>query len=142
MKELLDSLFCKLIQVQSLRIIDVKNQSWSGVANVSAITKSDTELVFEERGFWVHSGCTFSSVVIWKRNEGSISLSKYNPQSLSAVHLVDFCVFSDSVLLAKSPHMCNLDCYSASLTLVEHKIVVCWNVFGPKKDQELLFTYE
>lgn len=130
-----------LRRVSFLRFV-AQSQSdtgWSGSAlgTVVVASPSNDVLVFTESGNWqpIRGRQTrFSNVFRWTMlGPDSIRLEHLRFGIDYPVYLFDLGLAAEETWIPVSPHLCQKDCYSASLRLHEKGVDMSWSITGPKK---------
>lgn len=119
---------------------------WDGVGtgDVRVERPSKDAILFYESGVWQpDEGQTtrFRNVFRWSRMEDSVSLEHLRFGPSAPVYLFDLAPQPDGTWKETEAHLCGDDRYSASLSLQESGLDLCWTVVGPKKHETLRYRY-
>jgi Family of unknown function (DUF6314) len=101
-------------------------------------------VTFHESGSWRHDGereVRFTNIYRWTRTEDGVSLEHLREGPDHPVHLLELAQALDGDWRPVSPHVCNEDCYSATLGLTDGAIVLRWTIVGPRKKSLIECAY-
>ncbi|MBA4189568.1 MAG: hypothetical protein C0467_16405 [Planctomycetaceae bacterium] len=139
-----------LLAVRSLRF-DARSEAatgWNGIG-IGVVTTSEPTagvVVFEETGTWQPSdldrpAIRFNNVFRWTVVGNSLRLEHLRFGPDNPVMLFDMAPDPNGDWREVSPHQCREDCYTASLTVEGHLLVVTWSIQGPRKRESIRYTY-
>jgi hypothetical protein len=57
------------------------------------------------------------------------------------VYLFDLAPAGQGVWQSVAPHACGEDCYAAELRVHDQRLTMRWSVTGPRKQEEIEYTY-
>jgi hypothetical protein len=144
----LEQLWSQLRRVQSLRFEALSQSAtgWTGDGTGTVIVSepSPDVLVFTETGSWQSPGRTalrFTNVFRWSAINDVLRLEHLRFGPSQPVFLFDMVSGDQGEWREVSPHLCQEDCYAASLKVQEQKILVAWTVQGPQKQESIRYTY-
>jgi hypothetical protein len=103
-------------------------------------------IVFHERGAWTPEGgrqATFSNVFRWTVDPDCrfIRLEHLRFGSDQPVYLFDLVPVDEGVLESSEPHVCQEDLYAARMEFDQHTVRLRWTITGPKKAEDISYTY-
>lgn len=102
-------------------------------------------LIFYEEGYWIgpHSQIRFSNVFRWHLNllEGLLSLEHLRFGVENPVFLFHLVPKGLSTFESIHPHLCGEDTYFGHLYMGKKSIHLNWRILGPKKNEEIEYTY-
>ncbi len=120
------------------------NGSGSGVVRVETVKVG--MILFHERGAWTpESGrqTTFSNVFRWTADTDGrfirLEHLRFGPDH--PVYLFDLAPVDDEALESSEPHVCREDLYAARMEYDEQDIRLKWTINGPKKAENISYTY-
>ena len=128
------------------RASDEKSWNGKGKGEVLVSKLKDSVLVFHERGSWhvkEGSDISFSNTFRWTldRSAGMISLEHLRLGPDQPVFLFHLIPTDNNLLASVDGHFCAEDVYLATIPWDRHSIRLNWRVIGPKKNEELEYTY-
>lgn len=115
-----------------------------GAGDVVANAGPDGSLLLSESGTWCDTGgppVRFTNAFRWRFEETGLELSHERRGPHSPVPLVHLEHVADGHWIARRPHLCGTDSYSATLWTSPHRVVLRWRVRGPSKLQLLRAVY-
>jgi hypothetical protein len=116
-----------------------------GIGTVEAREAGDGILTWHERGTWRREGSDrdirFTNVYRWTLADGLLRLEYLRFGEANPVHLLDLARAGDREWQPASPHLCREDCYSAVLVVHDDRIVLRWEVAGPRKRETIEYEY-
>jgi len=136
-----------LRKVRSLRF-EARSEAgtgWDGVGSgsVNVVQPAANVVVFEESGTWqsnrgeVH----FNNVFRWTAIDDVLRLEHLRFGPGQPVYLFDLGPDANGTWREVTPHQCDKDCYTASITVEDGQLVVAWSIRGPHKAESIRYTY-
>jgi hypothetical protein len=117
---------------------------WNGKGSGEVIVSihSDSVILFHEKGVW-EGNISFSNTFRWTldRTTGLISLERFrNPED--AFFLFYLAPSGNNFLASVESHLCEHDVYMATVPWDRNSIGLHWRVIGPKKNEEMEYSYK
>lgn len=117
-----------------------------GKGEVVIVKENSYTLIFNEKGKWQgHQGdeVSFSNAFRWTldRNRGVISLEHLRQGPDHPVFLFHLAPSSKQSLASVDSHLCAGDTYFGQIHFDRYSLRLNWRVIGPKKNEELDYTY-
>jgi hypothetical protein len=144
----LEEVWDRLLRVRSLSFVarSAKPTGWNGRGSGTVVVEpaGDGVLTFTESGSWRPAGgrdLRFRNAFRWSMSGEAIGLEHLRFGADHPVCLFDLASAGDLAWRSVSPHLCGEDCYSAEMLLPEGRILLRWAVTGPKKQEEIEYTY-
>ncbi len=143
----------RLLAVQVLTFVArsraTTNTGWNG-SGKGAVQMEAVEgdvILFHERGAWtpeVGRQNTFSNVFRWTADPDGrfirLEHLRFGPDH--PVYLFDLVPVGEGVLESSEPHVCREDLYAARMEFDQHTVRLRWTITGPKKAEDISYTYE
>jgi hypothetical protein len=144
-----DQIWSFLRQTRSLRFVARSGAAtgWDGVGTGTvAVSEADPNtIIFLETGNWQpashHPATQFTNTFRWSLVGQALRLEHLRFGPDQPVVLFDIARAKNGRWRNLAPHHCQEDCYSASLTLKNRRLLVSWSVHGPQKQESILYTY-
>lgn len=135
--------FTRLAKSRSL-----EENGWNGQGKGDVLVSkpADSTLLFYERGTWQGKqgqDMTFSNTFRWTldRSAAMISLEHLRHGKDQPVFLFHLIPTSNNLLASLDSHYCEEDVYLATVPWDRHSIRLNWRVIGPKKNEEMEYSY-
>ena len=145
-----EEIWVRLSQVSRLEIdtrpIDGTN-GWaaSGTGRLEISGNSRDQLDITESGHWAQTagpGIRFWNCYRWQLDpDRGIAIAHLRYGNESPVDLVKLVPQPGGTWLSESPHICEQDCYQATLSMELGGIKLQWTIEGPGKNQEVRSLY-
>jgi hypothetical protein len=145
--------WARLLAVQELtfeaRSCATTNTGWNG-SGKGAVQVEALEvgvILFHERGTWATEGgrqITFSNVFRWTADPAGrfIGLEHLRFGPDHPVYLFDLVPVDEGALESSEPHVCREDLYVARMDLDQQTVRLRWTITGPKKAEDISYTYQ
>lgn len=144
----LDTLWARLSGVHKLKFISHSDShtGWCGsaIGTIKVLQDNPNVLRFMEKGRWASSdGLTtsFSNIFRWTRIQNSIQLEHLRYGENNPVFLFNLVVVDSYQWESLSPHICNKDRYKCTIHLDSNELHMHWLISGPKKKEDIRYTY-
>lgn len=144
----LGELWPRLRSIRTLRFAAASelDTGWNGVGEgaVAVSEPSEGVLVFDEAGTWRppdRAALRFINVFRWTALGDSLRLEHLRFGPHRPVLLFEMASHDDGTWRDVSPHLCDQDCYSATLAFAEQRLIVAWSVRGPHKRETIRYEY-
>lgn len=103
-------------------------------------------LVFSEKGSWENQAkesYQFRNVFRWSLNrlDGLLSLEHLRLGKNNPVFLFHLAPAGDALFESVHAHLCGDDTYFGQLLMHENSLELIWRILGPKKNEEISYTY-
>ena len=125
-----------------------ENSGWNGrgTGEVSVAKTGLNVLVFNEKGFWKgkdNQDVTFTNIFRWTldRVSGVISLEHLRRGVDNPVFLFHLAPSREHALSSIDSHLCDGDSYFGSAHFDQYNLKLTWRVIGPKKNEEIEYSY-
>jgi hypothetical protein len=143
----------RLLSVKELffeaRSCAVTNTGWNGFGKgVVKVEKVEAGvMLFHERGAWTQEEgrqTSFSNVFRWTADPVGhfIRLEHLRFGSDHPVYLFDLVPLDEGVMNSADPHVCRDDLYTARMEFDEQTVRLRWTINGPKKAENISYTYK
>jgi len=126
----------------------LEDNGWNGKGKGDVLVSkpTDTVLVFQERGSWQTKqgqDISFSNTLRWTldRSTAMISLEHLRHGQDHPVFLFHLIPTNNNLLASVDSHFCEEDVYLATVPWDRHSIRLNWRVIGPKKNEEMEYSY-
>jgi Family of unknown function (DUF6314) len=117
----------------------------NGTGSVAVTSPEIGVVIFHEAGTWRPNGrgeLRFTNVYRWSLVGPQIVRLEHLRFGLGQpVHLFDVAPESELAWASVSPHHCRDDCYSARLEIQEWGISLRWDIAGPRKREDIEYSY-
>ena len=143
-REKLKDLF---LRVETLSFLSMSDQQtgWNGSGNGEVeVLLEGNQIIFEETGTWENNQGKkfgFKNTYRWTLQEASLKLEHLRFGSNAPVYLFDLQQVSSKNWSSVCSHKCDLDDYTASMSVEENKILLNWKVNGPQKNETINYCY-
>lgn len=148
----LNLLWQHLLKVKNLTFSAVSQGShpsgWNGLGKGEVQVKkiNDHSLIFEEKGVWTsiyEQEFAFSNLFRWTQDpfKKVIILEHLRLGIERPVFLFQLTPLNENTLRSVSSYICNEDSYLGQLKFFSEKIEFNWRIVGPKKNEEISYTY-
>ncbi|MES2345395.1 MAG: DUF6314 family protein [Chlamydiota bacterium] len=134
-------------RLEKVRLVSIQTQS-AGQAFGNVLIKKgrEDELLFMEKGQWVHTGAQdidFSKTLRWTidYSTGMIALEHLHYGVERPVFLFHLAPTGPKSLQSVDSHLCLNDCYFGRIEFNERDIRFLWRILGPKKNEVLYHIY-
>lgn len=117
--------------------------SWNGLAQGQVIVEKETNSVrFRETGKFTPSGsqASIQQSNVYRWDFSSQSIRVYHERHEDPVFLVQL-EYRDSQWISREPHLCGKDIYRLTLEQAGQSIHAHWHIQGPRKDENLRYSY-
>lgn len=118
--------------------------SGSGSGTVRVSQPTPDVLILEESGTWQPNGgkqLRFINVFRWTLLQDRLRLEHLRLGPNHPVYLFDMAPDTDGIWREVEGHICNKDCYHATLQLGVELLQVGWRVHGPNRDDTIIYIY-
>ena len=137
-----------LRQVRSLSFVahSQANTGWNGrgVGTVDVREAGDGVVIWHEQGTWRGDDgreSRFGNVYRWKLAGDLLRLEHLRQGEANPVHLLDLAQAGEREWRPVCPHQCRDDRYSAVLVVHDDRILLRWEVTGPRKRESIEYVY-
>ena len=146
----LDQVLALLRKVRSLQFeaTSAANTGWqgAGTGTVEVSEPGEGVVLFSETGSWQprateRSRIGFRNVYRWTAVDQRLRLEHLRFGATAPVLLFDMAPGADGEWREVDPHQCREDCYTASLSVENGKLVLAWRVAGPQKQELIRYVY-
>jgi hypothetical protein len=144
----LEQLWTVLYQVRSLCFVARSSApaGWNGEGSGTVVVQATGEgvMTFAEQGTWRPLGgrdIRFTNTYRWTRAGDALRLEHLRFGVDNPVPLFDLTQTGQGEWRSASPHLCREDCYSAVLVVHGDHISLRWSIDGPRKQEEIEYTY-
>ena len=137
-----------LLSIKSLCFISHSDcaTGWNGNGNGAVkVDVNGDVIIFHESGKRKNSNDKefgFKNTYRWTFESNYVKLEHLRFGENNPVVLFNLEATSETQWTSVCPHKCDLDFYSADLTIEENQIVLKWKVKGPEKDEEINYWYK
>lgn len=119
---------------------------WSGTGSgtVCVSEPAPDVLVLEESGTWQPNGgkhLRFTNVFRWTLLQDRLRLEHLRFGPNHSVYLFDMTPDAEGVWREVEGHICNKDCYHATLQFGVEQIQVGWRILGQNRDDVISYVY-
>jgi Family of unknown function (DUF6314) len=136
------------LRIQSLCFVSHSDceTGWNGKGTGAVkVEANDDVIVFYESGKWRNSKDRefgFKNTYRWTFERNHVKLEHLRFGENNPVVLFYLEAISETKWTSVCPHKCDLDLYSADLTIEEEQIILKWKVKGPGKNEEINYWYK
>ncbi len=124
------------------------NSGWNGrgTGDIHVEKTGSHVLVFNEKGIWKSTDnqeMSFTNIFRWTldRVSGVVSLEHLRRGIDNPVFLFHLAPSSAQSLSSVDSHLCEGDAYFGKVDFDQHSIRLHWRVIGPKKNEEIEYSY-
>lgn len=142
-------LWHRLGHVQTLEFLARSSgqTGWDGQGIGTVTVQADREdvWIYYESGTWQPTlggaDLRFRNTYRWTRLTDRVRLEhlRFGPEN--PVLLFDLVPENEGVWKSASGHLCQEDCYTASLLLADDHLLLCWAIVGPRKNESIEYRY-
>jgi hypothetical protein len=144
-----DQLMDRLRRVRSLSFVARSGAAtgWegTGIGTVEVREAGDGTMIWHEQGSWRPEGgdpdIRFTNIYRWTMAADLLRLEHLRQGVDDPVHLLDLARAGEREWHPVCPHQCRDDRYSAVLLVHDDRIVLRWEVTGPRKKESIELEY-
>ncbi|MCC5832788.1 MAG: winged helix-turn-helix transcriptional regulator [Chlamydiales bacterium] len=146
-KDLLEEIWRKLRATSHVTFrFRSRRSKGEGTGSVTAVYEGGNACVFHEKGVWrglEGQEFTFRNVFRWTLNriEGMFTLEHLRFGEKNPVFLFHLAPVNEQRLESLHAHLCGEDTYFGQLAFQPPNLELTWRVLGPKKNDEVRYTY-
>lgn len=124
------------------------NQGWNGKGHGQVIVEQvdSSVMLFHERGQWTNKAgknIDFTNAYRWTllSYEDTIQLEHLRFGFEHPVYLFDLQQINETCWESISPHVCDKDLYTATMSVLDDRIDLLWIIKGPEKNESICYEY-
>lgn len=121
-------------------------ERWQGQGRVEVRQPASRVIEWKERGRWTTGAkglTSFRNTYRWMLSpeQSCLSLAHLRRGSSRPISLLDLEPAGEGRFVARAPHRCSADRYTAEVHLASKGLVLLWHIAGPEKDLRLRTEY-